>query len=730
MHAAFDRIYVAFELLAQPVCTIDNRMPYRVVFMVPMCCQMQSDDRINHRPLCAARGEMKRAPSAEAPPPDAERMQKIHRRLASVTSAPKVAIASLITQMYAAGLLKEGFGSASKGAERKKLGRATAKVANMATPYGPLVQSMVLSASVTWDFIHPLALLFVLTQVAPAFAKLMENCMTSEPLRLVLFVDEFKPGNVLRPDAGRSTQNFLWAFAEWPEWYLSKAGAWFTFGCLRSVHLSSIPGGISAVMKEVVLKFFDPATANLSSGIAVTTPNGSKLCRAILGGILGDEKGMKEVFGTKGPAATKPCLHCLNLVQFLSVEGHSGLQCLSSLPASFQKSSDEIVWAMVDKLCAVAVEGPAVRLAALEQQLGLHYIPEGLLFDRRLRSILSPLGGWIRDWMHSLFVFGGVANLELQQLVAKLREIGVAPSLISDFFATFRLPKDRGLVDPAWFTPKRLGKPSEEKDGWRGFAGEMLVIIPILLNFLDVAIVPRGVIPEHVACFRLLTRLTMLLTIGAERAARHIDLISDIIHQHAVLFRALYPSQVKPKFHYLFHVPDHARRLGRVMNCFVTERAHRATKTSASHVYRSYESTLARDMLNHIMTAAEDGSLFNPQHLCSDAPSFVVPHSLTEVREMRAGKDAQLKIGRVHAGDVVMAAGGIVGCVELFVSIEDSLWLVLRQWHLDATGAYRRSEAVARVVAGDEVQGALVWRADGDLATVLPPSSSAIEGPP
>ena len=84
----------------------------------------------------------------------------------------------------------------------------------------------------------------------------------------------------------------------------------------------------------------------------------------------------------------------------------------------------------------------------------------------------------------------------------------------------------------------------------------------MFLNVLDVAIAPFGILRDHIESFRLLAHLAMLLSLGPQDATAHVGLIADVIYRHAALFREIYKDHVKPKFHYLFHVPTHARRVG------------------------------------------------------------------------------------------------------------------------------------------------------------------------
>ena len=333
--------------------------------------------------------------------------------------------------------------------------------------------------------------------------------------------------------------------------------------------------------------------------------------------------------------------------------------------------------------------------------------------------------------MHVLFV-GGVANIELQQCIGALRAAGIAPDLVGEFFQTFTLPKERGSVRKDWFTTARLGKINEDPDKWRGFAGELLTILPMFLNFLDVVIAPFGILRDHIESFRLLTRLAMLLSLGPQGAAEQVGLIADVIYRHAVLFREIYKDHVKPKFHYLFHVPAHARRVGRLLNCFVTERGHRCTKTSANHIFRFYEMTLAKDMLNHIFSRAEDGVIFMAEHFSQPSTLLRIPLSAGSFFEVRVGSVAQLRCGTIHKGDVVMSRAGVVGVVLLVCEscADGSFWVLVYKWAAEARLTFRPSQTETTAIAGGDLLGALTWRLEGGLAKALPPNAWAIQDAP
>ena len=233
---------------------------------------------------------------------DAKRAQ-VERRLVANGAVSKSAIARLLATLKAEGLLADGMVTSSSANEtRKHVGKSVGDVASTVTPYGPIVQQMVLPCAppqspFVWDYIHPMAFVYYLSTISDAFGRLMSNIIADgKPLRIVVYVDAFRPGNVLRPDAGRSTENIFWAIAGWPQWLLRRADAWLTFGCIRSKIVATLPGGSSALMQHVLHQFFgEEGSPSFSSGVTIANGGGGAvLLQATFGGFLGDEKGLKD----------------------------------------------------------------------------------------------------------------------------------------------------------------------------------------------------------------------------------------------------------------------------------------------------------------------------------------------------------------------------------------------------------------------------------------------------
>lgn len=57
----------------------------------------------------------------------------------------------------------------------------------------------------TWFFLNPMALIFKMASIRPEFGDLLHKASVKDgSMDLVLYFDEIKPRNILRPDAGRA----------------------------------------------------------------------------------------------------------------------------------------------------------------------------------------------------------------------------------------------------------------------------------------------------------------------------------------------------------------------------------------------------------------------------------------------------------------------------------------------------------------------------------------------
>ncbi len=115
---------------------------------------------------------------------------------------------------------------------------------------------------------------------------------------------------------------------------------------------------------------------------------------------------------------------------------------------------------------------------------------------------------------------------------------------------------------------------------------------------------------------------------------------------------------VKPKFHYLMHIPSVLDRLGAIFSAFTTERKHIVVKRAAAAIYSSYERTLTHDHVNRHVNAVQDSQLFEGYFLVEAREvQWAIP-LFSEVIENVSAVDratkAQLRCGLTTAADMVM----------------------------------------------------------------------------
>ena len=179
------------------------------------------------------------------------------------------------------------------------------------------------------------------------------------------------------------------------------------------------------------------------------------MLRAAMGGVLGDEKALSELFGSKGASGTKPCWMCANCVAVLSERAsqeHGATRLVDSdcrdLDAFVQHTSATI-YAAVDRLDAFV--GTKAAKGELEKALGLKHEPHGLLLARELRTFCPVRSVILWDPMHiilSMFAWEVHLFFELLGSRSQLRWASFATYLTT---LDWRVPRPgvRGVATEA-----------------------------------------------------------------------------------------------------------------------------------------------------------------------------------------------------------------------------------------------------------------------------------------
>jgi len=111
---------------------------------------------------------------------DSNERRRVELCLLAEASVSKSALARVLQKLHAEGCLVKGtIRSSDSRSIRRDLSEAGKALANVVTPFGCLVQTMVLNTPVPlkWPFLHPLALIFFLSQRSGAFRALLEKIL-------------------------------------------------------------------------------------------------------------------------------------------------------------------------------------------------------------------------------------------------------------------------------------------------------------------------------------------------------------------------------------------------------------------------------------------------------------------------------------------------------------------------------------------------------------------------
>ena len=106
--------------------------------------------------------------------------------------------------------------------------------------------------SVSWHYLHPCALLHAFSKRRPEFGDLLRHVETQ---RVIIYMDEITPGNVLRPDHGKSVAMWYWTLLDLPDWYIGRNEGWFYFAAFPVNLIGDVTDGYSYLFARMV-EFF------------------------------------------------------------------------------------------------------------------------------------------------------------------------------------------------------------------------------------------------------------------------------------------------------------------------------------------------------------------------------------------------------------------------------------------------------------------------------------------
>ena len=606
-------------------------------------------------------------------PLDKHARSELRAELVARTTGSKTCVATVLQTLQQRGLLTDS--ELGREHELRELTCASHAHADAQTPYGPVVQDIPLEmndgSTYKWEFCHPFAFIYYLTLKCSQFADMMARALATSAgiLSLVLYGDEFTPGNALRHDSGRQVFSFYYAFLEWPTWILHKSDAWLCFGALRTSTIENVKGGISAVFAGVLSLMFARGSANFSSGVLIHIDGREKMARAILKGIIADEKGLKEAFDIKGASGTKPCISCQNIWNFIHkrrVAPGYRIALNNVRQEDWIPHTDESIFELHKLVSDIAASGPrsSTKVSKFQTDTGVNHNPLGLLGNPTLQAIVKPVTHYIRDWQHT-YCSNGVASWHLAAVLhvvvdnPVLIRANIGLHTITEYCSNYKVPRCHGRINKYWFDPAYLAK-----DHVRHFASDVLMMVPFLLAFMVDVVQPLGVLLRDIEGLALLDKVLSFLVHAGRMMEDNYRELQSVVVQHLTVFAELYPNFIKVKFHHAGHLPRDLFKLGVCLSCFPLERKHKLLKSMIVYVFRSVEMTCIKDYVNHVVQQlVENRFEFRECWLEKPVACMVMGKSFS------ASIHAHNAAGEMHQDDVILAfynGNVVVGSIDRF----------------------------------------------------------------
>ena len=204
---------------------------------------------------------------------------------------------------------------------REDIREARDNYVKASTPYGPVHQTVYIDERTTIEIQHPFAMLYKVCQTSQRFSDLMAwaasmsppSCVS--PWGIIMYADEVNPGNQLAYQHSRKSWCVYWTFEQF-ENFTSDEEVWFEVTVVRSSRVNLIAGGMSTVMKHLLLQaFFNKDNHHFAlSGARFVLHDATELIVfAKLSQVLADADALHLIFGCKSASGLKLCPLCLNV---------------------------------------------------------------------------------------------------------------------------------------------------------------------------------------------------------------------------------------------------------------------------------------------------------------------------------------------------------------------------------------------------------------------------------
>ena len=599
---------------------------------------------------------------------------------------------------------------------RKTLYRARKGLTQTKTPFGLIVETVDAPTKkqpmLKIGIQNPLAMLFYAALMSPTYSALLRATMEVQPSRpdspwsLILYQDGVDPSDGLAKNHSRKSNVFYWNILEFGMSALAAEETWFTACCIRYDVIKEQTGGIPWLTQLILRRFFDPNGYDAEyAGVDLQLHDGSTTTVYLkLRLLFADEPGLKEMLSNKGHAGHKPCVLCKNATLHQAPGGgvpwHIRFPTYAKSIAApalsgFIAHTDVSIRRSVETLNACK---PLLGVEAFkdkEQIYGFTWNPVSIITDPRL---LVPVASCLHfDWAHCLVCDGCVDHefgLFMHHMMFR-RRTTASYAEFREFLREWLLPKHWG--DMMHLFTDEANKNNHRKACFNCSASEMMSLAPLLKRYCVKVLRPRG--EELPFVESMIAALDVLqLCMRVKRGGVSPESLRIAIERHLALFQAAYgDALMKPKHHYILHLPRQLAAHGTLLSTHTQERRHRLIKrfTRDRKTLESFELGAIEEI-----TCYQFWELDNP-FLKFGVQDPVVPRPLTScaLRDMypdvsdeqrRVGSSAILENGTAKIGDFVVfetvPGESRLGEVHAFLVIADREMIVVDCWDRGAEG--------------------------------------------
>lgn len=652
---------------------------------------------------------------------------------------------------------------------RSSIKRARNEFRMVDTRYGSLFRTIPITLdnkTKPWSlmYIHPAAMLVHLTECCKNFSDVFLTQLRTQPSdsparpwHLLVYTDEVTPGDQLRRENRKKIWVIYWSFKEFGPALLSSEFMWFTWTAIRSDLVSAHPGGISSIIKKMLLTFMEPESNFITAGINLMFHKGGErhlhALYATGGYHVADGDAIKKVLGVKGASGSLPCFACRNATAHKAdLAGRGSAAAIAAagtnlVPATeldmrkYSLHTDGSIIENARYLQAMHGTVTQTHFKETEQFLGLNHEPDGILLCKEITDFLPPITGTMYDWMHT-YVSTGIFQHEVGRLVDILKSERVGTT-IHDFLQTFVWPQQvRSMSGHTAFRKKREKKASQDSaPKFSCSAAESLNLFPVLREYLNQHQTGFANPRSLLACesfYRLCKVLSLLILQG--RVSINTAVLEAAIIDHLSVYKLLGEEEWIPKNHWALHLSQMHAKHGWLTACFTHERKHKEIKRTANEMDNTssdYEESILSNSIYLQVRILDEELQVPPTAPVLLHPKKAEPHLATAVldaldldmcgEEIMVSKEVLCPpLNRFTSGDVVCIktnSGGVdIGKIEHHVCVLDICVSIVSLWQPLGNNIFQMRDEKFDFVDANDLMASCIYKVlPAQQALVLQP---------